>query len=40
MPDALWDALLITLTIPVAYILTSNFPLLSAFIISSVLHKN
>ena len=34
------DALVITLLTPVLYILTSNFPLLSAFIISSVLVKN
>ena len=40
MPDPLWEALLITLTVPFAYALTSKFPLLSAFIISSVLYKN
>jgi len=40
MPDALWEALLITLTTPFAYVLTSNFPILSAFVIASILYKN
>ena len=40
MPDPLWEALLITLTAPFAYAFTSNFPLLSAFVLASVLVKN
>ena len=34
------DALVITLLTPVVYLFTSNFPLLSAFVLASVLVKN
>ena len=40
MSEQFWDALVITLSVPIVYLFTSNFPLLSAFIISSVLVKN
>ena len=40
MPEPLWEALLITVTVPFAYVFTSNFPILSAFVLASVLYKN
>jgi hypothetical protein len=40
MSEQFWDTLVIALSVPVVYLFTSNFPLLSAFIISSVLVKN